>query len=39
LTDRYGSPWAFAGLATIALVGLAAVYLFMPETRPTEESK
>lgn len=36
LTDRYGSPWAFAGLAAIALVGLATVYLLMPETKPAE---
>jgi predicted MFS family arabinose efflux permease len=37
LSDHYGSPWAFAGLAAIAFVGLAAVYLFMPETKPAEE--
>ncbi len=37
LSDHYGSPWAFAGLAIIALVGLAAVYLLMPETKPAEE--
>ena len=38
LSDRFGSPWAFAGLAVIALAGLAAVYLLMPETQPAEES-
>jgi predicted MFS family arabinose efflux permease len=39
LSDRYGSPWAFAGLAVIALAGFAAVYLLMPETKPAEESE
>jgi len=38
LTDHYGGPWAFAGLAAIALVGLTAVFLFMPETKPVEET-
>ena len=38
LTDRYGSPWAFAGLAAIAFIGLAFVYLLMPETKPAEET-
>jgi MFS family permease len=38
LTDRYGSPWAFGGLAAIAFVGLAVVYLFMPETKPAVEA-
>jgi MFS family permease len=38
LSDRFGSPWAFAGLAAIALAGLAMVYLLMPETKPAEES-
>jgi predicted MFS family arabinose efflux permease len=38
LSDRYGSPWAFAGLAMVALAGLATVYLLMPETKPAEES-
>jgi hypothetical protein len=37
LTDRYGSPWAFGGLGAIALIGLAAVYLLMPETKPAED--
>lgn len=36
-SDHFGSPAAFAGLAAIALVGLAMVWLFMPETRPAEE--
>ena len=38
LSDRFGSPSAFAGLAAIALAGLAAVCLLMPETRPAEEA-
>ena len=37
LSDRFGSPWAFAGLATIALAAFAAVSLLMPETRPATE--
>jgi MFS family permease len=39
ISDRFGSPWAFAGLAVIALAGFAAVFLLMPETRPTEEEE
>jgi len=39
LSDRFGSPWAFAGLATIALAAFAAVSLFMPETRPAMEEE
>jgi MFS family permease len=38
LSDRFGSPWAFGGLATVALAGLVAVTLLMPETRPTEKA-
>jgi predicted MFS family arabinose efflux permease len=37
LSDRFGTAWAFAGLATIALAGLIAVSLLMPETRPDSE--
>jgi MFS family permease len=37
LSDRFGSPVAFAGLASIALAGFVAVLLLMPETRPVEE--
>ncbi len=37
ISDRFGSPWAFAGLAVIALAGFAAVALLMPETRPQAE--
>jgi MFS family permease len=39
ISDRFGSPWAFAGLAIIALAGFAAVCLLMPETRPAEEEE
>jgi predicted MFS family arabinose efflux permease len=38
LSDRFGSPWAFAGLAAVALAGLMTVWLLMPETRPAEEA-
>jgi MFS family permease len=34
LSDHFGSASAFAGLAVIALFGLALVWLLMPETRP-----
>jgi MFS family permease len=39
LSDRFGSPWAFAGLASIALVGFLAVLLLMPETRKPDEAE
>ncbi len=39
LSDRFGSPWAFAGLASIALVGFLAVLLLMPETRQPDEAE
>ncbi|MGH6674487.1 MAG: MFS transporter [Xanthobacteraceae bacterium] len=38
LSDRFGSPWAFAGLAAIALAGLISVTLLMPETKPVEQA-
>jgi MFS family permease len=34
VSDTLGSPAAFLGLATIAVIGLATVWLLMPETRP-----
>jgi MFS family permease len=34
LTDGFGSPFAFLALAGIAAMGLLAVGLLMPETRP-----
>ena len=33
VSDRFGSSVAFAGLAGVAALGLAAIWLFMPETR------
>jgi MFS family permease len=37
VTDHYGSPTAFAGLAAIAVVGFTVLWFLMPETRPVEE--
>jgi MFS family permease len=37
VSDRFGSPSAFAALAAIAFVGLAALWFLMPETRPQDE--
>jgi MFS family permease len=37
LSDRFGSPWAFSGLAAVALAGLITVWLLMPETRAANE--
>jgi MFS family permease len=34
MSDAFGSPVAFVGLAAIAVLGLATVWLLMPETRP-----
>ncbi len=36
LSDTFGSPVAFLGLAAIAAVGLAAVWSLMPETKPAD---
>jgi MFS family permease len=36
-SDHLGSEFAFLGLAAIAAVGLAAVWILLPETRPTRE--
>jgi len=33
ISDHFGSPFAFAGLAAIAFAGLVAVWFLMPETR------
>jgi MFS family permease len=38
MSDRFGSPIAFAGLGTIALAGLVLLWIMMPETRPQESS-
>ena len=37
ISDRLGSPAAFAGLAAIAFVGLIAAWFLMPETRDAAE--
>ena len=37
VSDRFGSPSAFAALAAIAFVGLTALWFLMPETRPKDE--
>ncbi len=39
LSDRFGTPWAFAGLAAIALAGLVAACSLMPETRPADDTE
>lgn len=36
LSDTFGGPVAFAGLAATAALGLATVWLLMPETRPSK---
>jgi MFS family permease len=38
MSDRFGSPAAFAGLAVVALLGLLAVWFLMPETRDAAEA-
>ena len=38
VSDRFDSPTAFLMMAGFGLLGLAAVWLAMPETRPNEES-
>ena len=38
ISDHFGSSSAFAGLGAIALVGLAAVWSLMPETRDAPEA-
>ena len=37
ITDRFGSSFAFATLAAIAVAGLTALWLLMPETRPDKD--
>jgi predicted MFS family arabinose efflux permease len=36
-SDHFGSESAFLGLAAVAALGLAAVWLLLPETRPARE--
>jgi len=38
MSDTFGSKVAFLGLASIAVIGLATVWLLMPETRPAARS-
>ena len=38
VSDRFGSPSAFAALAAIAFVGLTVLWFLMPETRPEQEA-
>jgi predicted MFS family arabinose efflux permease len=38
VSDAFGSKFAFLGLASIAVVGLATIWLLMPETRPSADS-
>jgi MFS family permease len=37
LSDQFGSPVAFLGLTAIAALGLCAVWMLMPETRPADD--
>ena len=39
VTDRFGSPSAFATLAAIALIGFTVLWHLMPETRPEEKAE
>ena len=34
VSDKFGSNFAFAGLAAVAAIGLLIIWLAMPETRP-----
>ena len=38
VSDRFGSPAAFASLAVIAFLGFALTWRLMPETRPAEDT-
>ncbi len=39
MSDHFGSPSAFAGLASIALLGLIVAWFLMPETRDAPEAR
>jgi MFS family permease len=39
VSDRFGSSVAFAGLAGVAALGLAMIWLIMPETRRTKQEQ
>ena len=36
VSDKFGSAVAFTGLACVAALGLAVIWLLMPETRPVD---
>jgi MFS family permease len=38
VSDVFGSSFAFAGLASVAALGLAVIWFAMPETRPSPKS-
>jgi predicted MFS family arabinose efflux permease len=38
MSDAFSSRVAFLGLASVAVLGLATVWLLMPETRPPARS-
>jgi len=38
ISDTFGSPWAFAVLSAIAVVGLLLIWLLMPETKRSQDS-
>jgi predicted MFS family arabinose efflux permease len=38
VSDKFGSSFAFVGLAMIAAIGLAVIWIAMPETRPRPET-
>jgi predicted MFS family arabinose efflux permease len=39
VSDVFGSSVAFLGLASVAALGLAVIWLAMPETRPPSQSE
>ncbi|HEX3863696.1 MAG TPA: MFS transporter [Stellaceae bacterium] len=39
VSDKFGSGVAFTGLACVAALGLATIWLVMPETRPVERAR
>jgi sugar phosphate permease len=38
MSDTFGSPWAFAVLSAIAVMGLVLIWLLMPETKRNQDS-
>jgi MFS family permease len=39
LSDQFGSPIAFLGLASVAILGFFALWVLMPETRPARDAR